>query len=95
MMEPQHEIDTKLPVCLLGNVCIIANANAEERECYEVAMTNATGGGSLSSILINKCTGDTWILVRTNIGNATTNRWFPITVEVGEAKMPITPPPAR
>jgi hypothetical protein len=95
MMEPQHEIDTKLPVCLLGNVCIIANANAEERECYEVAMTNAAGGGSLSSILINKCTGDTWILVRTNIGNATTNRWFPITVEVGEAKMPINPPPAR
>jgi hypothetical protein len=82
-------------VCLGTFALSAANANAEERECYAVAMTNATGGGSLSSILINKCTGDTWILVRTNIGSGTTQRWFPITVEVGEAKMPINPPPAR
>jgi hypothetical protein len=48
-------------------------------------MTNATGGGSLGAILLNKCTGNTWILTRIQTPNgATTNRWFPISVEKSE-----------
>jgi hypothetical protein len=48
-------------------------------------MTNATGGGSLGAILLNKCTGESWILIRTSLPNGLTpSRWYPISVEKSE-----------
>jgi hypothetical protein len=84
---------TMLYVCL-GVLALSASASAQQQqECFEVAMTNATGGGSLGSILVDKCTGNTWMLTRTQTPNgATTNRWFPISVEKSEA-INSSPPP--
>jgi hypothetical protein len=61
------------------------SAAAQQADCYAVAMTNSTNAGNVGSIMINKCTGDSWVLVRTTLGNgAYTLRWFPITVEKNE-----------
>jgi hypothetical protein len=77
----------RLCLCLGMLLELSANAGAQQREgCFAVMMTNATSGGSLSSILLNRCTGDSWILVRASLSNgATAPRWFPISVEKSEA----------
>ena len=81
---------TMLCVCL-AMLALPAPASAQQQECFTVAMNNATGGGSLGAILLNKCTGDTWVFIITRLPNgATTNRWFPITVEKSEG---LTSPP--
>ena len=74
---------TMLSVCL-GMLAVPVPASAQQQECFAVAMNNATGGGSLGSILVDKCTGNTWMLVRTQTPNGATNRWFPISVEKSE-----------
>ena len=74
---------TMLCVCL-AMLALPALASAQQQECFTVAMTNASGGGSLGSILVDKCTGNTWMLVRTQTPNGATNRWFPISVEKSE-----------
>jgi hypothetical protein len=69
---------------LLAPTCAGAQ-DAQQRECFSVVMNNSTGGGSLGAILIDKCTGTSWIHARTSLANGvTTTRWFPITVEKGE-----------
>jgi hypothetical protein len=79
----------RLP-CLALLLLVFANVGAgaqqnQQQECFMVFMTNATGGGSLGSILLNKCTGDSWILIRTSLPNGlTTSRWYPISVEKSE-----------
>ena len=61
------------------------NAGSSQRDCFTVTMTNASGG-SLGSILLDKCTGSSWVLARTTLSNGmTANRWYPISVEKGEA----------
>jgi hypothetical protein len=77
---------------MLLSVCLAMFAfPASADECFTVAMTNATGGGSLGSILLDKCTGNTWMLIGTRLPNgATASRWFPITVEKSEG---LTSPP--
>src|SRR5262249_1806645 len=53
-----------------------------QRECFAVAMNTQA---SVGSILIDKCTGKTWVLTRVNLrGGGYTVRWFPITVETTE-----------
>jgi hypothetical protein len=73
-------------VLLLG--LAIAEASAQQnqqKECFTVIMNNSTGGGSLGAILLNKCTGDSWMLIRTTLANgATTNRWYPLSAENSE-----------
>jgi hypothetical protein len=62
-------------------------ASAQQGECFAVMMTNATGGGNLGSILVDKCTGNTWVLGRVNLANGgSTIRWFPISVEKTEGR---------
>ena len=57
-----------------------------QRECFAVAM-NAQA--SLGSILIDKCTGKTWVLGRANLrGGGYVPRWFPITVDTTEFSQP-------
>jgi hypothetical protein len=69
---------------LLAPTCAGAQ-DVQHRECFSVVMNNSTGGGSLGAILIDKCTGNSWILARTSLANGvTTSRWFPITVEKEE-----------
>jgi hypothetical protein len=77
---------------LLALATVAASAQQQQqqpqpqRECFMVVMNHSTVGGSLGAILIDRCTGKTWQLVRVNLrGGATTTRWFPITVETTEA----------
>jgi uncharacterized membrane protein len=59
--------------------------DAQQTECFTIAMTNATTGGSLGSILLDKCTGNSWVLARTRLGDGReTTRWFPLGVETAE-----------
>jgi len=68
------------------NVCAEQPSNASaQRDCFTVIMANP-GGGGLGSILLDKCTGNSWVLARAALGNGmTANRWYPISVEKGEA----------
>jgi hypothetical protein len=55
--------------------------DAPQRECFTIATT----GGSLGSILLDKCTGNSWVLARTRLGDGReTTRWFPLAVETAE-----------
>ena len=58
-----------------------ANTGAQQSaECYEVVMSRNVAA-PLGSIMLNKCTGDSWRLGQVAVSGGTTNRWFPITVE--------------
>jgi len=60
-----------------------------QRECFTVVMNHSTGGGSLGAILLDRCTGKTWVLSRTSVGNSGyAPRWHPITVETTESISP-------
>jgi hypothetical protein len=62
-----------------------SNTGPSQRDCFAVFATNASGG-SLGSILLDRCTGNSWVLGRATLGNGmTANRWYPISVEKGEA----------
>ena len=58
--------------------------DAQQKECFTIAMANATTGG-LGSILLDKCTGNSWVLARTRLGDGReTTRWFALAVEKAE-----------
>jgi hypothetical protein len=81
----------RLGLCVALLLAFSADAGAQQRDCFTVSMTSSTSGGSLGSILLDRCTGNSWILVRTTLSNgASTSRWFPITVEKSES---VTAPP--
>ena len=81
----------RLGLCAGLLLALTADAGAQQRDCFTVTMTSSTSGGSLGSILLDRCTGNSWILVRTTLENgATSNRWFPISVEKRES---VTAPP--
>jgi hypothetical protein len=62
-----------------------SDAAAPHKDCFAVIVTNASSG-SLGSILLDKCTGNSWVLARAPLGSGiTANRWYPISVEKGEA----------
>jgi hypothetical protein len=59
---------------------------AQQRDCFAVTM-NPTA--TLGAILVDKCTGDSWILGRVKPStDATTLRWFPLSVEKRELLVP-------
>jgi hypothetical protein len=57
-----------------------------QRECFAVEMTRGTQGGSLGAILLDRCTGKSWVLARASVrGGGYAVRWHPITVESTES----------
>jgi hypothetical protein len=59
---------------------------AQQRDCFAVTM-NPTA--TLGAILVDKCTGNSWILGRVKPStDATTLRWFPLSVEKRELVVP-------
>jgi hypothetical protein len=59
---------------------------AQQRDCFAVTM-NPTA--TLGAILVDKCTGNSWILGRVKPStDATTLRWFPLAVEKRELVVP-------
>ena len=78
---------------LLALATVAAGAQQQQqqpqRECFTVVMNHSTGGGSLGAILLDRCTGKTWVLSRTSVGNSgSAPRWHPITVETTESISP-------
>ena len=66
----------------------------EKVPCFEVSRErgNLTEMG-LGSILLNKCTGETWLLMlHKRGGEGSAIRWFPITAEKSEAAFPAPQP---
>ncbi len=63
-------IMTRIAFASLAALLMSANAAAQQeqqqqqRECFAVVMNNTA---SLGSILIDKCTGKTWLLARVNV----------------------------
>ena len=67
------------------------------RQCFEVTMAPRTGGAGFStdpsnSILLNRCTGETWLMVETSAGKTGqfVFRWYPITT--GSSEAVLSPP---
>jgi hypothetical protein len=49
--------------------------------CYTVTMTNSQGAGAVGAILLDKCTGKTWILRGSQNGQPPV--WVPLGFERG------------
>jgi hypothetical protein len=60
----------------------VAAASAQEKDCFSVT---SPAQATLGSILINRCTGATWILNRIRTDSGTVLRWFPVSTERAEA----------
>ena len=74
-------------VTLIGLVPGRAGAQAQDG-CFEVV---AAQGNLAGSILLNRCSGETWLLVKTNAteNGSSAYRWRPIAVEeTGSAPAP-------
>jgi hypothetical protein len=87
-------------ICLLIATTSISAAQKSDIEgklgqCFEVLMAPRGGATVLStdpasSILLNRCTGDTWMLVRTTVSKTGkpeeyAYRWYPISAGSSEA----------
>jgi hypothetical protein len=92
--EPYMNLTDKLPKrwlrttgCLAGAGMLLAlstvaaGAQQQQRECFAVAINTQA---SLGSILIDKCTGKTWLLGRSGSRFSNAIRWFPITTDTNE-----------
>jgi hypothetical protein len=69
---------------LLAFATVDAGAQQEQalaQDCFTVAMSVT---GSTGSILLNRCTGNAWLLARTAIPGGYTLRWHPIMVDENE-----------
>jgi hypothetical protein len=77
------------PVMIAAGMLVIGAtaATAQDKDCFSVTSPSQTTPGA---ILINRCTGATWILnrVRTNTGTVVI-RWFPLSTEQAEAIEPL------
>jgi hypothetical protein len=72
-------------LALATSTAFAEQKDAQQKECFTIAMTNAANGGSLGSILLDRCTGNSWVLARTRLGDGReTTRWFPLKVETAE-----------
>jgi hypothetical protein len=60
----------------------VAAATAQEKDCFSVT---SPAQATLGSILINRCTGATWVLSRVRTNSGTLLRWFPLSTEQVEA----------
>ncbi len=74
--------------------------DAAPAPCFDVTFPNS-GQQPFAPILFNRCTGQSWILVRLPIPPATgahvsaqshTFRWSPLVTATGEAQIPDSPP---
>jgi hypothetical protein len=79
----------------IPSVAALAESTPPGRACFQIMATPSDGGPS-SAILLDACTGQTWILVRSyqpaakkgRAGNVA-HRWEPLSKDSAE------PPPAR
>jgi hypothetical protein len=66
---------------LLALSTVAAGAQQQQRECFAIALNPQA---SLGSILIDKCSGKTWLLGRSGSRFSNAIRWFPLTTDTNE-----------
>jgi hypothetical protein len=72
--------------CLAGAGMLLALATGtaaaqqQPRECFAVALNTQ----ALGSILIDRCSGKTWLLGRSGSRFSNAIRWFPLTTDTNE-----------
>lgn len=54
---------------------------AAESPCFEIYPNG--NSGPEGAILLNKCTGQSWLLVSVNSGQGNTTGWYPIPIDMG------------
>ena len=57
--------------------------SAAEPPCFELYQ-NANASAPEGTILLNKCTGETWLLVSVNTGSGSSLGWHPIPVDMSD-----------
>jgi hypothetical protein len=55
--------------------------SAAEPPCFELYQ-NANASGPEGTILLNKCTGETWLLITVNTGSGSSIGWHPIPIDM-------------
>jgi hypothetical protein len=78
--------------------------NAQElggKDCFSITVPHPVSTqfapgtaifGMIGSILINRCTGQTWMLVKSTVTKGSSAyRWFPVSTANGEALWPDNP----
>ena len=65
----------------------ISIGSAAETPCFELYQ-NANASGPEGAILLNKCTGETWLLITVNTGSGSSIGWhsIPIDMSSGDAQ---------
>lgn len=86
-----------IATALSGSMVLLSTVGLSAQEktpCYEITVPNGDSMSmGLGSILLNKCTGEAWLLLTSKVSDGTTAfRWFPIKVGDGEAGLPSTQP---
>ena len=66
----------------------VSVAAAAEPPCFEMYQT---GSGPEGSILLNKCSGESWMLVGVNAGGGSSLGWHPIPIDMSSEDAPETP----
>jgi len=73
----------RLVILAAGTLVIgIPAATAQEKDCFSITSPAAA---TLGAILINRCTGETWLLSRARTNSGIMLRWFPLSTERVEA----------
>lgn len=94
-MKRQFFLALLFPLLLTG--CYEAKKEAKENlvECFEVIEQSKTP----RPLMVNKCTGDTWILVYTTLAEKQegqpetfTYRWYPLTYSTTETALSVSMP---
>ena len=57
-----------------------APGSAAEAPCFEIYPNS--NAGPEGAILLNKCTGQSWLLVSVNTGHGNTTGWHPIPIDM-------------
>jgi hypothetical protein len=74
-------------ITITATLVVTVGAFAQQgTQCFDVSRN--TTGDPIGAILVNRCTGDTWLLVSNLQGGNTTVRWYPISRAQGETIIP-------
>jgi hypothetical protein len=66
-------------------VMSLSAASAAEPPCFEMY---PNGNGPEGAILLNKCTGQSWLLVGVNTGGGSSLGWHPIPIDMSSDDAP-------
>jgi len=65
-------------------------ASAAEPPCFELYQ-NANASAPEGTILLNKCTGETWLLITVNTGSGSAIGWHPIPIDMSSNEAQTVP----